>query len=167
MPRALPLLVMRAIAVGVAFAMLAGCSEGVTTSESGSTVDAAQADSVPALPEETQDATFPPADAVGLADGVGGDAAAQHEAALEDVSPASDDAGGYPLSVPCDMDASAEASVTACPPPPSACADLHRLMYFDWGQCVAGWCKWTRMTMSCPMFSVGCANGACLSGITM
>jgi hypothetical protein len=103
-------------------------------------------------------------DAVGPVGALGADTTARYEAALQDVSPASEDAGGYPPPEHCDMDASAEASVTACPPPLSACADGQRLKYFDWGQCVAGWCNWPETIMSC---FPGCSNGACLSGPTM
>jgi hypothetical protein len=150
---------MRATTVCVALALLPACTE-VTTSDSRSTVDAAQADSVRAPPEETQDATSPPVDAVGA------DTTAQHEAALQDVSPAFEDVGAYAPHVACDVDASPEASVTACPPPLSVCADLHGIMYFDWGQCVAGWCQWPQKIISCPWLSIGCSNGACLAGPT-
>ena len=155
---------MRAFTVCVALVLLPACTE-VTTSDSRSTVDSAPADSVQAPPEETQDASLPLVDVVGPVDAVGADTTARYEAALQDVSPASEDAGGYPPPEHCDMDASAEASVTACPPPLSVCADGQRLKYFDWGQCMAGWCNWPETIMSCGF--PGCSNGACLSGPTM
>jgi hypothetical protein len=152
---------MRVTTVCVALALLLACTE-VTTSDSRSTIDAAQADAVQAPPEETQDATSPSVDATG------DDTTAQDEAALQDVSPAFEDVGAFAPHVACDVDASPEASVTACPPPLSLCINVQGLMFFDWGQCVAGWCHWPQTIMNCRYGpGWGCSNGACLSGPTM
>jgi hypothetical protein len=157
------LFMMRVTTVCVTLALLLACTE-VTTSDSRSTVDAAQADAVQAPPEETQDATSPSVDATGA----GGDTTAQDEAALQDVSPPFEDVGAFAPHVACDVDASPEASVTACPPPLSLCINVQGLLFFDWGQCVAGWCHWPQTIMNCPYgVNWGCSNGACVSGPTM
>jgi hypothetical protein len=143
----------------VPLASLLACN-AVTTSESRSAPDAAQADASEAPSGEVSDAKPPPVDVTSR------DATEPFDAALKDVSTAPQAASPYPPPTACDVDASAEASVTACPPPISVCADLRGIKYFDWGQCVAGWCEWPQMIMSCPSYGAGCFNGACLSGPT-
>jgi hypothetical protein len=56
----------------------------------------------------------------------------------------------------CDADAESEAGL--CPPPPSVCADMYSLVYYDNGQCVSGQCVWEKRSMSCPLL---CEYGVC------
>lgn len=95
-------------------------------------------------------------------------AASLNEAATTDVAwpwdaTTAPDAG-YPAPMACDMDASPEASITECPPPFSTCGNFQQLVYFGWGQCVAGSCSWPQMTMTCRW---GCSGGGCLAAPTM
>ena len=131
--------------------MLVACN-ATTTSASLPNSDAAKGDSARPAVGETEDAAA-----------TGSDGAAPDEASPADATITPEDAGD-PAPMQCDMDASLEASVTECPPPFSECADSQQLMYFAWGQCVAGWCSWPQMTTRCPY---GCWRGGCLAPPTM
>ena len=92
-------------------------------------------------------------------------------AAVPEAAPP-DGGGAYPPPMACDTDASAEASITMCPPPISVCngptpsAEGDGIYYYDWGQCMSGWCTWTQHLMPCP-YHGSCANGACATPPTM
>ena len=131
--------------------MLVGCN-ATTTSNPSSKNDEAGSDSAGPAIREMEDATA----SVGEA--------AATDAWPWDAAPVPEDATGYAPPMACDMDASPEASVTECPPPISVCDNAQQqLVYFDWGQCVAGWCSWPQMTTPCPY---GCASGRCFSAPT-
>jgi hypothetical protein len=94
------------------------------------------------------------------------------DAAPTEAATADDQAWTYPPPMTCDMDASAGASITMCPPPISVCnsptptSSGNGIYYFDWGQCEAGWCNWPRHLTPCP-YSGLCYNGGCEAPPTM
>jgi hypothetical protein len=63
--------------------------------------------------------------------------------------------------VPCDPDAGIDAAI--CSPPPSVCATqlLGWLLYYDYGQCVAGQCTWQLRSRLCPG-PAACSAGGCV-----
>jgi hypothetical protein len=128
-----------------ALVMIVACNT-TTSPESPSISDAAKSDAARPAVGAIKDAAK------------GNEAAGPDDASPADATTGPEDAG-YPAPMPCDMDASLEASVTACPPPLSVCASSQKLMYFAWGECLAGSCSWPQMLLGCPY---GCWSGGCL-----
>lgn len=134
-----------------ALALLVACNTATTPTSPSS--DAAMGDSARSPDGETQDATGGP-----------GDAAAPDDAIPAHATSPADANGGPDARMPCDMDASLEASAIMCPPPSSQCSTEQQIVYFTRADCVAGWCSWQATYTNCPF---GCVNGGCEAPPTM